>query len=559
MPVPTRQSAQLTVDPSWASAASHPCHSLAGTLQCLIAIQANNSAYDAAGKNTLTVVDQSLSGAVLTLPNNATKNAIKAFVSGFTIIAAGSIQSSNGGFTPYGGLANYDYADQFNPGANPITQKTGGFGSDEHDSAGTTIAADGKQSGGYKSVKLAQLPGAGVAAMYGAVYRADGTFSAKAEGGVLGSSTYSVPGGAGISPEDKISVQAAQNSIAWKFGQVGDSSHSDVRLERFYFFSVEATEAQIDYIFAHPDEMLMAGMVMSPPSPPSPPPPPSPPAPPAPPSPPSPPPPPPAGGGTPALLGVMESFVFPVDGYPLRDTAGVVVTDAALTILGVTDCVTDAPVKDSAGVIINLADSSAISAQYMLFGPQVANINVGACCAMYDVQRYGDAHLCVRPVRQGHTFLDLIVPMRATVSLNDLANIGQVSVDALNSVSAVLTAALAAQTASARVSSAFVNQGQAVALAPDAASNIINALPSNASIQTADTAALTAAGLSAGSVAMLIAKLSQIDDAEWGTITKNLDGSYSVARLDGGGVRGQVSQTYDSAGKLVTKTVAGLA
>ena len=488
MPVPVRQSAQLTVDPSWASAASHPCHSLAGTLQCLIVIQANNSAYDATGKNTLTVVDQSLSGAVLTLPNNAAnnpsfKNAIKAFVSGFTIIAAGSIQSSAGGFTPYGGLANYDYADQFNPGANPITQKTGGFGSDEHDSSGTTIAADGKQSGGYKSVKLAQLPGAGVAAMYGAVYRADGTFSAKAEGGVLGSSTYSVPGGAGISPEDKISVQAAQNSIAWKFGQVGDSSHSDVRLERFYFFSVGATEAQLDYIFAHPDEILMAGMVMSPPSPPSPPPPPSPPAPP------SPPPPPPAGGTvppTPPTPGVMEPYMFPIDGNPIRDTSGVVVTDAVLTIVEVMDCTTDARIKDNAGVPINLADPTAISVGYALG----AGVNYGSACAMYDVQRYSDGHLMVMPVKAGHTFNILNVPLRSTISENDLTNVGQRAVDALNSPQATLGAATGAQASGARVSAAFENRGQAIGLTQDAVANIVNAIPTASQIAAAMLAAL---------------------------------------------------------------------
>ena len=178
---------------------------------------------------------------------------------------------------------------------------------------------------------------------------------------------------------------------------------------------------------------------------------------------------------------------------------------------------------------------------------------------MYDVQRYGDAHLCIMPVKAGHTFLALFTLMRATVSNNDLSGIGQVAIDALNSSTSVLTAAVGAQTASSRVSSAFVSQGQAVVLGADTVSNITNLLPTSASMQAADTAALTASGLTTGSVGSMIAKLSQIDDAEWGTITKNLDGSYSVAEIAAAGVtRGQVYQTYDNTGKLVTKTVTGL-
>ena len=581
MPTPALRPPGLVIDPNWASSPSHPCHSLVGTIKAAVVLANDGTVYDASGLNTLApspVVDAG--GFVASILPGAPKNALQNLPPGFTVVFGGSMISlvSTNLYEGSGArFLTWTYpATTLGSGYNPwsgighrYTENVTNI--DAGSAVGPAIRIFEPPPTSQTTAKLE------TARMYGAVYGANGTLTGKSEvepgtplpvsdathGGFLLSTTYTPP------PTGTV--------YSWQLGSDSNAPKSPLSAARCLIglvFGAEATEAQLDYLFLHPDEMLIAGMVMSPPSPPASPTPPAPPAPPSPPAPPtapspppppispppasSSPPPPPASGTPPVAPGLMESFVFPVDGYPLRDTAGVVVTDAALTILGVTDCVTDAPAKDSAGVIINLADPSAISAQYMLFGAQVASINVGACCAMYDVQRYGDAHLCVRPVKAGHTFLDLVVPMRATVSLNDLANIGQVSVDALNSASAVLAAALAAQTASARVSSAFVNQGQAVALAPDAASNIINALPNAASIQAADTAALAAAGLSAGSVAMLIAKLSQIDDAEWGTITKNLDGSYSVARLDGGGVRGQVSQTYDSAGKLISKVMTGL-
>lgn len=67
---------------------------------------------------------------------------------------------------------------------------------------------------------------------------------------------------------------------------------------------------------------------------------------------------------------------------------------------------------------------------------------------------------------------------------------------------------------------------------------------------------LTAQGLSSPAISTLIRQIAQIDDAEWGTITRNADGTYTVTRLDGGGARATVRQTYDATGRVLQSKIA---
>ena len=542
MAVPALRPPGLIVDPTWAASASHPCHALAGTIKAAIVLASDGTVYDAAGLNTLSGVLVDTNGFVVTVGNMAATNALKSVLTDYTLLVTGFITGMNTGaqFHQNGyKLLVYHYG----TGSDYLNQY-GGIGGPIYSGSNATVAM-GKAHGGQTTTNLIGSTSEADAASqalktYAAVYRSDGTYSSKtdlipggtiqsalpsyaSDGGVYVSSTYDVPGSA-ISG---ITSAVYASTVEWQLGCVPDSTGTpakEARVQLGVVFSAPATEAMLDYLIAHPGEMLIAGASV-------------------------------AAAPAAPVAGPMETFPFPIDGYPLRNTSGVVVTDAALTIVGVMDCVADAPVKDGAGVAISLTDTTAISVEYALFG----GANLGGCCAMYDIQRYGDAHLCIQAVKAGNTFLPLFIPLRATVSNNDLINLGQVAIDALNSGSAVLTASVGAQTAASRVSSAFVTSGAAVVLGMDTVSNITNAIPTSAAIQAADTAALGASGLAAGSVAAMVAKLSQIDDAEWGNISKNVDGTYSVAEVNAGGVvRGVVSQTYDSAGKLVTKNTTGL-